>query len=796
MYSAKQLLANVVVATTPFYAACSSLYFFWKAGFAHQQVWNELVKRNDAFNALEEDWRNTAIKLGTIMVGIFAVVYAAVKLYRGCMRAWTVAQGLTPKNEQEVEERDATVNPWKKRPITSVPKTEKQQTTSAAHLLEKAYTNLLHITVTAGTRASKCNAVMIRSNFLLMPKHMWKSDKEIHLFCRRDGDKSGTTFEVTAYWESSYHIPDTDFVVVHAPQSGSYANITDFLPLSEIPQGHHLVVYKEKDGTRRNMTAHCSPDTVGHAVLHEFSGAYAILSEKTFEGLCMAPYIGEAKGALISGFHLGGVNDTKEAIIGTVTQQQIRVAMAFFTQTNGVLVTHSGGEFPSTICGRPVVTSAVLPTMCIANEIEGGTWSVYGVAGTSKTETSKVVTIILSEHVLDVVGIPNNYGPPQMTPNWRHYLRYADRVAHASKGVPLPLLSRACDDWLEPLKKKIVLPYISRRIKPLSDMEALCGIDGRRFIDPLQLSTSVGFPLSGPKTPYIEDLDPKDHPGFACPRKMIGVVKEEYDRIIAAMRGGVRAYSIFSANLKDEPTKVGKTKVRCFQSCPMALSVAVRKWFLPLCWFMSTYPLDTEIAVGINCYGTEWNEMITAVRKFGDHRIFAGDYADYDMTQPTQVIMAAFQCLIDLARATGNYGEEDLTIMRGLATEISDPYMVIAGALYSFAGGNPSGHNLTVYINSIVNCLFHRCAFMEHNHGSFRSCVSLITYGDDFLASVGEGANYDHIVFATKLAEYGMVVTMEDKISEPTPFSDLRTTSFLKRTTRHHPIMGEVAPLA
>jgi len=766
------------------------------AGLSKRLAWDDLVKRNTAFNALENDNHKTIIQTGMLVVGVFAVVYTAVKLYRGVISAWTVAQGLSPTNESDIIEREKHVNPYKKPMLISTPKTQRQKTTNSAHLVDKCFTNLIYLKVWLDGRYQVCNAFMLTTNVLLMPSHMWPRHEAVFkLICKRNGDNNGSAFEVLADSSTVVHIPETDFVLVYAPKSGSYASLVDFLPIEDIPEGYNNCVYKMSDGERCSFTATLCPQMVCHDG-GKFLGAKAICSMETFKGMCMAVYVSESKGSLISGFHLGGVCGLKYAVIGKITQKQALSAISTLSEQAGTLIMVQGGDFPDTICGKKVLQSQQLPLMHIANITEGGTWCVYGITGVSKTEKSMVVENMLSPHVEEVMGIPNVFGPPKMSPNWKHYARFVDKVAHAALGVRPKLLSRACDDWKAPLLCKVTQPFISSRVKPLTDMEALCGIDGRRFIDALQMNTSVGFPLSGPKTPYIQDLNPKDYPGFATPRRLLEPFLSEYNRIIGAMKKGERAYAIFSANLKDEPTKVTKNKVRCFQSCPMALSIAVRKWFLPLCWFMSTYPLDTEIAVGINCYGPEWNEMIQHVCSFGEDRVFAGDYADYDMTQPIQVILAAFKCLIDIAAASGNYSEEDLLIMRGLASEIADPYISVAGALYSFSGGNPSGHNLTVYINSIVNCLMHRCSFFEHNEGVFRDNVALITYGDDFLASVSPKVKYDHIVFATSVKEYGMVVTMEDKVSDPVPFSPLRTTSFLKRLSRKDPVMGEVAPLA
>jgi len=121
-----------------------------------------------------------------------------------------------------------------------------------------------------------------------------------------------------------------------------------------------------------------------------------------------------------------------------------------------------------------------------------------------------------------------------------------------------------------------------------------------------------------------------------------------------------------------------------------------------------------------------------------------------------------------------------------------------------FMGTNPSGQNMTVYINSIVNSLLHRLAFNDTfdverraeigaelglgRPARFRDLVNLMTYGDDAMGSVLEGYDeFNHVSMANFLAANGMQFTMPDKTSEPRPFMNVFEVDFLKRKIAFNP---------
>jgi hypothetical protein len=198
--------------------------------------------------------------------------------------------------------------------------------------------------------------------------------------------------------------------------------------------------------------------------------------------------------------------------------------------------------------------------------------------------------------------------------------------------------------------------------------------------------------------------------------------------------------------------------------------------------------IATECAVGTIVQSPEWTELFEHIGKHGWERAIAGDFANFDGRMSPQFMLAAFKLLIKLAEKSGNYDEEDLTIMRGIATEISYPTYDYFGTLVQFMGSNPSGHPLTVVINSFVNSLYLRyCWYAIAKEKRwwkvppFNSKVSIMTYGDDNIMTVAKGYDdFNHTAISAQLAKVSINYTMADKEAESVPYINLSDASFLK----------------
>jgi hypothetical protein len=195
--------------------------------------------------------------------------------------------------------------------------------------------------------------------------------------------------------------------------------------------------------------------------------------------------------------------------------------------------------------------------------------------------------------------------------------------------------------------------------------------------------------------------------------------------------------------------------------------------------------------VGANAEGPEWEQLNDFMTSKGEN-VLAGDYSKYDQRMPAQLVTAAFSILIWVGEHLCEYPEEDIQLMKALVAEIVYPLMAYNGDMIMLFGSNPSGQNLTVIINSIVNSLLLRsCYYTVYSDepiGSFTDYCAFGTYGDDVKGTVSvERPLFNHISFAQFLAIFDMKFTMPDKESVATKYMDADAADFLKRSNFYHP---------
>jgi hypothetical protein len=155
------------------------------------------------------------------------------------------------------------------------------------------------------------------------------------------------------------------------------------------------------------------------------------------------------------------------------------------------------------------------------------------------------------------------------------------------------------------------------------------GVPRKRFLDPLPMSTGMGFPVFGPKNRWFTDII---EDGVLVDRLPAPEVVDEYERMLDCWRQGERAYPVCSATLKDEPTKLDSEKVRVFQAAPVAMSLHIRRYFLPIMRFLCGNPVLSECAVGLNSFSTDWEALIDHAFSYdSEEGVLAWDYSKYDV---------------------------------------------------------------------------------------------------------------------------------------------------------------------
>ncbi|ABQ50599.1 unknown [Marine RNA virus JP-A] len=787
-FSAGLVLFTLFVSMLVYYTALAK----WKNDMCEQ-----LASRRDITDDLFASLRQSkAVQFFSFCV-VAKVIYKIVSSMKIMHEHQTA---LAPETVVEVEKRNAEVNPWAVPVVSELHINHRNDTMTIDQVTAKISKNLFHVKLVENGFQQSCDVLALGGISYLFPLHIFENRKDMKgLFTRYDPSKIGGTFKGVVGVTNMVPIPGKDLCIVNIPSGGVRADITHLFPDLLTVSGNARMLYRREDGSIMNdvVRANYIKNSEAGGAGYHYHCAY-----NTFTGLCGAVLVGCFAKCTIAGIHLRGISGTSSGKALTVTRQEIFDAIAKTEDCVSSFPTHVNGTFPTTRYEKQVITSTDIHVNSPINYLpEGSDIEYFGQTGQRASHTkSDVVITPISDAVTEVTGIERKHGPPQ----FNNKLMWQASLAHssnASAGVEPSLLDKAVIDYqahiLEVFQSKEFGDMARAELKPLTDMEALCGRDGARFIDAMPRSTSKGFPLSGPKSDMITLLNPEDYPEFACPAECDKAIIDEMNKMITAFLGGKRCYTIFKACVKDEATKIGKEKVRVFEAADWAFQLIVRKYFLPIARMLSLFPLTSECAVGVNAQGPEWDQLARHMKKFGADRIFAGDYSKYDLRMPAQLILAAFKCLIDIAKTCGQYSVDDIKIMQGVATEIAYSCVSYNGDLIIHCGSNPSGQNLTVYINCIVNSLLLRCAYYhmypaaEGNPEPFRHNCAVMTYGDDVKGSVRQECDwYNHITYAQFLAERDMVFTMPDKESTPTPYMNDLDADFLKRHNLYNPETG------
>jgi hypothetical protein len=487
--------------------------------------------------------------------------------------------------------------------------------------------------------------------------------------------------------------------------------------------------------------------------------------------------VSETKGSVILGIHLGGKGGTPKGCYGTITQQQLCTAKLRIQDMEGVLMSASEGTFPTDAFGVSFTEDTPLHPKSPLNYLPEKSQFAYmgSCKGRSKT-TDDVKPTIITQYVEEITGVSGDkYHPPVLKPEWFGFQVALENASHPGEPLPVREMQHAVADYKKPLVELVEKNDYWKKCRPLTLKETLNGIDGVRFIDAMKWSTSVGLPLSGKKTSFIE--------GEVGDFRMCDEMQKEYEKALSNLERGERFYPVIRASKKVEVLEK-KDKCRIFYANPMLLTVLTRKYFLPIARFIQMNPLLSECAVGVNCQGPEWDQLTKHMFKHGKERVFAGDYSKYDQKIPSQLLLAAFRVLIDIAEKM-NYSQQDLAIMRNLVSDIVYAYVSVNGDLVTLLEGTHiSGTSLTAIINGIVGRINVGTYIFTvlPNTKNIRDILAFMTYGDDNCGSVKEG--YDQINirdYSQWLGKYGQIYTMPDKNSELVPYLSADNVEFLKR---------------
>jgi len=756
----------------------------------------EYLNRRDALPEYAKKLRDSQVVKGAFLVSTLVVGVKIFSLWNKMRLSRVKTHSLDP---QDIDKQESWFGTMIKRMGIKVQTSVSSKDTSVLHMTSAFKKNNLfwaNIAREDGT-STRCNIFFPRKGVACLPYHVFFSQcnmegtplNNITVEVIRHQNESGGRFKFTASRVLCVPSDEHDMILCFVPNCPDLKTRIDWLPLTRPTGSAHcqfILRLRERLITDR-VAVQFGP--VAHKYRDFHGGSYN--TEHAVKGACMGLLISESATPTIVGFHIGGNSESKYGVMQTVTQGEMISLIEQLKLKPGVLLSAEATDLPKQQFGRDILVSTnVHPHSMAARLTEKDYVDVLGSTKLRSEQRSTVEPSILSPLVAEHFGVENKWGPPRLRPNWIAYNATLEHIVNPADMFPPADVERARRDWLDPLIVKMKEYTRDKKLEPLTDMEAIMGKEGIRFIDPLPMTTSMGFPIFGPKSRYFDEVREGEILISRTPKPEL---QEELDRCMNCWLRGERAYCVTSATLKDEPTLVGSEKVRTFQAAPVALSVWIRKYFLEVSRFLSLHPIEAETAVGVNAFSGQWEELMNHAEKFAvDDQVIAWDYSKYDVRMNSQITTAVWLSFIELAEA-GGVSKEHINVMKMMIADIVHPLMDYNGTLIMAFSLNTSGNNLTVHVNGSGGSIYVRLGFFHvYPHvENFRECVAALNYGDDFKGSVHPNfREFNFRRYKKFLERVGMKVTLPDKGTGDDEFMDKDEADFLKRHSFFIPEIG------
>jgi len=714
---------------------------------------------------------------------------------------------LTPESYGNIQDRDSEVNCWSKT-TEKFTRNLNTQTMVCKDLINAIRPNILNLVMMNDEFTGvSIGCVALKSNVFCCPLHFFKKDKNIFgawrdsnikpakkesanmyklKLVKHDGE-SGNYFSATIDYNDVVQIGNLDLCIFKLYSGGSFPDILKYCHFME-NAAPTMTIKRNRTGTLVEGSAyaiHCPtsysvPGSFLFPKTFEIQGGKATYDISTTCGDCMMVHVRNTVSPSIIGFHISGSSGTKKGSYTMFTKDQMDIALGKLDTIHKIFTPHAGSFLNMNRLGTMIKVDSEIPDRAPVNYIKEHNYIIRGNLDCQVSYFTEIKPTFMCSKVERIFGVDNIYGGPKYGPQrYKPWYTFLSSSAFNDNVMDTSLLKLSIDDYVNPLKDALIKYDKHEIMKPLTHEEIINGVPGKRFIDHINFNSSIGYPLKGKKIKYMEGI----------PTQYDFAEKElfqlEFDTMRNCYLQGERYYPIFKASLKDEPIPKTKDKVRVFQAADITLQYGWRKYGLPLLRFLSMHPILSECAVGVNPYNDEWDQLHNHLTFNGTNndRIVAGDYKAWDQKLPSQLVMAAFEVIVRLAKMIPTYTYEDILMIQGLATDTTYYLSHFNGTLIEFNNGLPSGHNLTAHINSISNSLLLRYGYyLFKNPAPFRENCHAITYGDDFENGVHPRVkNFDHLKYKSVVDGLGMTLTMPDKTSDPVPFLNIDHCDFLKR---------------
>jgi hypothetical protein len=646
-------------------------------------------------------------------------------------------------------------------------------------------------------RSCRTGGVMLVGQICLFNNHVLKEDREFEITVIQTNPIVGLTSNITfkINCDDMKHDKTRDLSVMLIRSLPPFKDITRFWVESEITVSRLCMLKRENDATMRVLDVHGvvkQNDFPIEALNIKVDLLMGMAQTPTQPGDCGSLAIAMTpRGPVMCGLHTVGYNNTLG--VPFVVKSILDVMITALTPKSFIV---QG-------CGAPVLglqneIQLVQPHhKSLIRYLEKGNVNVYGsFPGFRPKPRSRVCPTPLVETMCNYFKTEIKHGKPAMS-GWEPWRKNIIEMVKPTVKHDRSILDKCVKAYAKDIVSSLE-PGWEKELLFLSRKASVNGLPGVKFVDKMNTNTSMGFPWNKTKKafliPAVDEMYPE------------GVdfepdVWERVDAILDKYSKGERAFPVFTGHLKDEATPLKKCeikKTRLFTGGPVDWSIAVRSRLLTFVRLVQKNQYIFEAGPGLVAQSTEWQKVREFLTAFGEDQIIAGDYGKFDKNMIADFVLAAFEVICTIFEAAG-FEENEVREIFCIGNDVAFPLVNVNGDLMEFFGTNPSGHPLTVIINSLVNSLYIRYAFSKLGGDVelFQKLVHLFTYGDDNAMGVSKTIPwFNHTAIQGVLADIGVVYTMADKEAESRPYITINECSFLKRVWRYDEDVGAyLAPL-
>lgn len=237
-----------------------------------------------------------------------------------------------------------------------------------------------------------------------------------------------------------------------------------------------------------------------------------------------------------------------------------------------------------------------------------------------------------------------------------------------------------------------------------------------------------------------------------------------------------------------EASKLEKYKIRLFSVVDFVYNITLRMLVMPLLSLLLNNRFDSAIMGQMNAGSPEWGELAKWLTGPGG-KVFDIDFSAFDTSHNTAMLKVAAEFFYHLSKEVG-YDYQYSVALYCLLVSLTLQIVAYMSDIIFKIKGLPSGVIVTLVVNSIINSILLRMAFMmlvpDVPVSDFRKYVHEATVGDDNVVGVADSIadRFNAATIFPLYARWGYIATPAVKNALVVPYMSIYDVTFLKRRFR------------